>query len=174
MVLKDFFGIFEANDDDEEQLLVPVGDFLSEQYVPQEPDTSALNCSGRVGGTEDGLEAFLEKETETFSERLLQLIAEKKVEIPELCKRSAIDRRHFSKMKNNVNYRPTKNTAVALAIGLRLSFEETEDLLRHAGYVLTKSSKADLIVEYCLRNRIYSMDRVNDLLFRYNEAILGE
>ncbi len=178
MDFRELFGMFGSDEEMEEKQLVTVGAFLDEHYEPSNSDEETQPCMDVFDGLdvleERKLEEFLKTDGVTFSARLMQFTAEKCISVPELCRRSGIDRKHFSKMKNNPNYRPTKNTVIALSAGLRLSLEETECFLKCAGYALSKSSKADLIVEYCLRNGIYDIDRINDLLFKYNETLLRE
>ena len=179
MDFRKLFGMLVTDEETEEKQLVTVGAFIDEHYKPlnRVSDGGDLLCrevNGSVISEEEKLERFLKTDGVTFSNRLMQFTEEKKIAVPELCRRSGIDRKHFSKMKNNPNYRPAKNTVIALAVGLRLSFEEAEDFLKCAGYALSKSSRADLIAEYCLRNGIYDIDRINDLLFRYNETLLSE
>lgn len=180
MGFRELFSMFVPDEEREEKQLVTVGAFFDEHYEPlnSDRDEENLPCrdcfSGKDISEEKKLEEFLKTDGVTFSARLMQFTEEKGISVPELCRRSRIDRKHFSKMKNNPNYRPAKNTVIALSVGLHLSLEETESFLKCAGYALSKSSKADLIAEYCLRNGIYDIDRINDLLFRYNETLLSE
>ena len=84
-----------------------------------------------------------------------------------------MDRRLFNKIKNNPDYRPGKQTVLAFAIALRLSLEETRDLLMKAGYALSHSSKSDIVVEYCILNGIYDIIEINQVLFRLDLQPLG-
>lgn len=180
MKLKELLTALFTDEDTEENQLLPVRAFLSEHYHAPETlgDTCGQPCLSVAETEADtaqmSLETFLKTAGVSFSQRLMQFTEEKKITVPKLCRRSGIDRRHFSKMKNNVDYRPSKSTVIALSAGLRLSFEEAVELLSCAGYTLSKSSRADLIAEYCLRNGIYDIDKINELLFAYNEALLSE
>ena len=110
---------------------------------------------------------------ETFQEKLLKTIDEKGLTDAQVYTKANIDRRLFSKIRCNVNYKPSKSTALALAIALGLDLDETTDLLGRAGLALSPSSKADLIVKYCIINRIYDILDVNALLYEYDQQLLG-
>ena len=86
----------------------------------------------------------------TFSETLIRLIDRKGLKDSEVYKKANIDRKLFSKIKNNPYYKPGKVTAIAFAIALELSLDETKDFIRKAGYALTHRSKFDIIIEYFL------------------------
>lgn len=108
---------------------------------------------------------------ETFSERLLRMIDERGLKDSEVYNKAQVDRRHFSKIRKDVNYTPNKKTVLAFSIALELSLDETKDLLRCAGYALSRSSKMDIIVTYFLQNKIYDMFEINDVLYEYGQPI---
>ncbi|MBQ6477855.1 MAG: macro domain-containing protein [Erysipelotrichaceae bacterium] len=110
---------------------------------------------------------------ESFSECLIRMIDERGLPDPEVYKKANIDRKHFNHIKNTKNYRPKKETAVALAIGMRLNMEDTNILLERAGYVLSKAIKFDLIIRYCIEHRIYNIYQVNEILFEQDQKTLG-
>ena len=119
------------------------------------------------------LEEMLETVDESFSEMLLRKIDEKGLTDASCYKRANVDRRLFNKIKNNPAYRPSKQTALAFAIALELPMRETRELLMKAGYALTHSSKADIVVEYCIKTGNYNLIEINQVLFRLDLQPLG-
>ena len=108
---------------------------------------------------------------ETFSQRLIRMIRERHMTEAEAYKKAYVDRRHFAKIKKDDYYMPNKKTVLAFAIALELSLDETKDLLRSAGYALSRSSKFDIIIVYFLENKNYDMFEINDVLYEYDQPI---
>lgn len=108
-----------------------------------------------------------------FSETLLQLIDRTGKKDSEIYKKANVDRKLFSKIRNNMDYRPSKTTALAFAFALELDVEETKDFISRAGFALSHSSKFDVIVEYFLVNRNYNVFELNEVLFAFDQPLVG-
>ena len=119
------------------------------------------------------LESMLAGAGETFQERLLHLIDSRQLSDVDVYKKANLDRKLFSKIRCNAKYHPKKKTAVALAIALELSIEETRDLLERAEIALSPSSKFDIIITWFIQNRKYDIYEINLALFNHKQPLLG-
>ena len=119
------------------------------------------------------LDELLRQLDEGFSQTLLRLIDEKGLTDVQCYKKANIDRKLFSKIRSDPHYKPSKTTAVAFALALELTLPETQSLLSRAGYTLSHSYLADIIVEACIRKGVFNVLDVNELLFSYDQPLLG-
>lgn len=121
--------------------------------------------------TNRNIDNLINQMEETFSQRLLRMIDERGMTDSEAYTKAYVDRRHFSKIRKDVDYTPNKKTVLAFTIALELSLDEAKDLLRSAGFALSRSSKTDVIVAYFLQNKIYDMFEINDVLDAYGQPV---
>lgn len=147
----------------------------SQEELP--PPAPAPMCSKRFDTgalpSRSELEAKLRATDAGFSETLLNLIDKTGKKDSEIYNKANISRQHFSKIRNNPDYKPTKPTAIAFAIALELDMDGTRDLISRAGYTLTNSSKFDVIIMYFIQHRNYNMFDINEVLYEYDQSLLG-
>lgn len=151
----------------EEDVKEAAAEPLAERVPPVEAMKPSLASKRRL----EDLEARLE---DSFSVSLLRMIDEKGMTDVEVYKRANIDRKLFSKIRSNPHYSPGKQTAIALAIGLKLNLDETRDLLAKAGYALSHSSKADIIVEFYISEGLYDLMELNEALYEFGLPAIGD
>ena len=92
----------------------------------------------------------------------------------ETYKKTNISKQRFSKIRNNPEYKPTKPTAIDLALALELSLGDTKDLIGRAGYALTNSSKFDLIIQFFVEQGNYNVVEINVALYEFDQVLLGQ
>jgi hypothetical protein len=119
------------------------------------------------------LDDLMDHLDEPFSDALLKLIDAKGKTDVEVYKRANLDRKLFSKIRTGKGYTPKKATILALAVALELTLAETDDLLERAGYALSHASKFDVIVEFFIVKSNYNIFEINEVLFQYDQPLLG-
>ena len=147
---------------------------LSDEYLQDEsmPIMSEM-LAPSMAAESTYLEDLVGNLDEPFSVTLIRLIDSTGKKDAEVYHRANIDRRLFSKIRSNENYAPSKPTVLAFAVALELDLDQTADLLERAGFALSHSRKFDVIVEYFIQSRKYDVFKINEVLFSYDQPLLG-
>ena len=121
------------------------------------PEALSFDEDYAIEEIERKLSERMEHMSDTFQQYLFYLIGKNGLVNADVYKRAIVDKKVFSKIKNNPNYHPQKLTALCLCIGAKLNIDESRDLLARAGYALSPCDKTDIIFSYFIENKIYDM-----------------
>ena len=144
----------------------------NESAIP--PISAAFaSCEKSTSPRGKTLEEYLKEKDAGFREMLFEFIDRSGMTDVECYKKANVDKRTFSKIKSNKDYRPSKPTAIAFAISLKLSMEETQSLLATLGFTLSRSATFDKIICYFIHNENYDIFEINEALFEFDQQLLG-
>lgn len=129
---------------------------------------------GKVCAEQSDLAAWLKKQDDTFAVTLLKLIDRSGMTSAQCYKKANVSKQTFYKINNDAKYRPSKATVIAFAIALRLDLEQTEILLRSAGFSLSHNNNFDMIIEFYIKNGVYDIFEINAALYQYDQVCLGD
>lgn len=115
---------------------------------------------------------FIKQSDEILQDNIRNLILSKQLDEVEVYKKADVDRKLFSKIRTQPDYHPNKNTLLKLCLAMNLNTDETENLLKSAGYSLSKSLRSDLILRYCFGHKIFDVITVNQILDHYGEKVI--
>lgn len=125
------------------------------------------------GDDASNIARILEQADDSFAETLFKLIQVRNMSDPECYKKANVSKQTFHKIVSDKNYKPSKTTVIAFAIALELNLEETKHLLETVGFALSRSIKFDLIIEYFISHGEYDIFKINDVLFKFDQVLLG-
>lgn len=173
-----FYDIVDYITEEEERRLEEAMPFCANLDASFDPPISRRVRRKQLEATPDvcadkSLEDFLKSSDKGFRERLFDYIDRSGMTDVECYKRANLDKRTFSKIKSGKGYRPSKQTVVALAIALRLTLDETQELLSTVGLTLSRSGTFDMIIRYFLHQGNYNIFEINEALFEFDQLLLG-
>ena len=162
---EDFYEAFDGSIDEIPMANCIQAPMCTDAMMPRKRETSS--AAGK------SLREYMKQLDRSFQEMLFDLIDESGMTDVECYKKANVDKRTFSKIKNNKDYKPSKQTVIAFAISLHLDMDTTQELLATAGFTLSRSKVFDKIIRYFIHNGNYDIFEINEALFEFDQQLLG-
>lgn len=120
------------------------------------------------------LEEAVNRSGESFTDMLIRLMNQRDMTDVQVYKAAGIQKGTFNKIINGGTKRPSAETLAALAMALKLSYEEAVLLLASCGMAFSAASKFDVIVSWFIRTGNYDIWELDQQLFKYGcKTLLG-
>ena len=162
---EDFYEAFDGSIDEMPMAKCIHAPMCADAMMPRKRETSS--AAGK------SLREYMKQMDRSFQEMLFDLIDESGMTDVECYKKANVDKRTFSKIKSNKDYKPSKQTVIAFAISLQLDMDTTQELLATAGFTLSRSKVFDKIIRYFIHNGNYDIFEINEALFEFDQQLLG-
>ena len=162
---EDFYEAFDGGIDEMPMAKCIQAPMCADAMMPRKRETSS--AAGK------SLREYMKQMDRSFQEMLFDLIDESGMTDVECYKKANVDKRTFSKIKSNKDYKPSKQTVIAFAISLQLDMDTTQELLATAGFTLSRSKVFDKIIRYFIHNGNYNIFEINEALFEFDQQLLG-
>ena len=162
---EDFYDNYDDSIDEMPMAKCIQAPICADAMMPRKRETSS--AAGKT------LREYMKQMDRNFQEMLFDLIDESGMTDVECYKKANVDKRTFSKIKSNKDYKPSKQTVIAFAISLQLDMDTTQELLATAGFTLSRSKVFDKIIRYFIHNGNYDIFEINEALFEFDQTLLG-
>ena len=162
---EDFYEAFDGSIDEIPMAKCLQAPMCADAMIPRKRETSS--AAGK------SLREYMKQMDRSFQEMLFDLIDESGMTDVECYKKANVDKRTFSKIKSNKDYKPSKQTVIAFAISLQLDMDTTQEVLATAGFTLSRSKVFDKIIRYFIHNGNYDIFEINEALFEFDQTLLG-
>ena len=162
---EDFYEAFDGSVDEMPMAKCIQAPMRADAMMPRKRETSS--AAGK------SLREYMKQMDRSFQEMLFDLIDESGMTDVECYKKANVDKRTFSKIKSNKDYKPSKQTVIAFAISLQLDMDTTQELLATTGFTLSRSKVFDKIIRYFIHNGNYDIFEINEALFEFDQVLLG-
>ena len=108
----------------------------------------------------------------TFAMKVYEFMNRKHLTSTDVYTAAGMSRQDFSRITRR-DAGVSKSFVWSMAIGLRLNISETDELLQSAGYARC-AKEADLLIAYCIINKIYDIGVINGILDAWEEPLLTD